>query len=146
MKNAICLLSLVGALLAAGPVQARDDVLTFSIEGALNTPDAKEKITPDVALFWGDQAHPKSEKEFGTFTTNRKTNAFGKSDQTACEWVFLSAVIELQKRARDEGGNAVVDIHSYYKSVDFSSQTEFKCGAGSFVAGVALRGTVVKLP
>ena len=39
-----------------------------------------------------------------------------------------------------EGGNAVVNIHSYYKSVPFKSNTEYECGAGKIMGGVALRG------
>ena len=41
--------------------------------------------------------------------------------------------------------NAVVNIQSYYKKREFVSQTEYQCGAGTFVAGVALKGTLVKL-
>lgn len=137
---------LLAAAFSAGPAQARDDRLKFSIAGALNTPDAREKVDGNIKLLWGDQPHAKPLQEFGTYTTNKKTNSFNKSDQRACEWTFLSAVIELQERAKAEGGNAVVDIHSYYKKDDFSSQTEFECGAGGLVAGVALRGTIVKLP
>ena len=140
---ACCLLA---TAFAAGPAQARDDHLHFPIDGAMNTPDAKQKIDPNIRLFWGDQKHPKAAQEFGQYTTNLKTNALNKSDQTACEWVFLSTVISLQDRAKSEGGNAVVDIHSYIKRNDVSSETDFDCEVGTFTAGVTLRGTVVKLP
>jgi hypothetical protein len=39
----------------------------------------------------------------------------------------------------------VVNIRSVYKGEDSDSPTEFVCGAGKIMAGVALRGTVVKL-
>jgi len=74
-----------------------------------------------------------------------KTNAFGKSDLQACQHVFLSAVIELQDRARKEGGNAVVNIKSNYRNELTESPTEFTCGAGAVIAGVALVGDVVTL-
>jgi uncharacterized protein YbjQ (UPF0145 family) len=54
-------------------------------------------------------------------------------------------MISLQDRAIAEGGNAVVNIRSFYKKRDFTSATEFECGAGAMVAGVALVGDVVKL-
>jgi uncharacterized protein YbjQ (UPF0145 family) len=58
---------------------------------------------------------------------------------------MLSALIELRANALEQGGNAVVNIVSYYKKVPFSSPTEYECHAGAFVAGVALKGTIVKL-
>ncbi len=97
-------------------------------------------------MYWGKQTFPKPLQTFGEFTANKKTNAFNKSDQEGCDWNFLSAVISLQGRAKSEGGNAVVNIHSVYKNKDFVSETEYQCGAGAFVSGAALRGTVVKLP
>jgi uncharacterized protein YbjQ (UPF0145 family) len=84
-------------------------------------------------------------QSYGEFATNKKTNAFGKSDLQACQHVFLSAVIELQERARKEGGNAVINIKSNYRNELTESATEFTCGAGAVIAGVALVGDVVTL-
>ncbi len=84
-------------------------------------------------------------KDFGGFKTNKKTNAFAKSDEDACNWVFLSAMISLKERAIKEGGNAVVDIKSNYKNNLTSSSETFQCGAGAVMAGVALTGKVVTL-
>jgi hypothetical protein len=41
------------------------------------------------------QEHPKVTKDFGEWHTNKKSNAFAKSDQQACERVFLSAIIRI---------------------------------------------------
>ena len=127
------------------PVAARDDRLMFPLQDALNAPEAKSRLDPGIALFFGKQGHPKVGKTHGEWGTNKKTNAFGKSDKTACEWAFLSAALELQERARKEGGNAVINIQSNYKSVTTSSETEYMCGAGGLMAGVAFKGTVVTL-
>jgi uncharacterized protein YbjQ (UPF0145 family) len=51
----------------------------------------------------------------------------------------------LQDRVRKEGGNAVINIRSNYRNVERESATEFTCGAGAIVAGVALKGEVVTL-
>ena len=126
----------------SSPVAARDDHLKFPIAPALGTTDAKAKLDPKIALYFGKAAHPKG-TDLGTFTTNKKTNAVGKSDQVACEWVFLSALIALQERARQLQATAVVGIESIYKNETFTSETEFMCGAGTFVAGVALRGQFI---
>lgn len=128
------------------PAAARDDRLTFPVSDAMETADAKAKLDGSVRFYFSGKAAPSASQTFGTFTSNKKTNAFNKSDKEACEWAFLSAMIALQDRAKREGGNAVVDIHSVYKSDEFKSPTEYECGAGKLMAGVALRGTVVKLP
>jgi hypothetical protein len=39
----------------------------------------------------------------------------------------------------------VVNIRSNYKRKLFASTTEFECGAGAVIAGVVLKGEVVKL-
>jgi hypothetical protein len=122
---------------------ARDSVATYPVDAALASEPGK--VTPDIALFFAGQSHPAVAQSFGEFATNKKTNSFGKSDTAACQHVFLSAVIELQARARSEGGNAVINIKSNYRNELTASPTEFTCGAGAVIAGVALVGDVVKL-
>ena len=124
---------------------ARDDIGAYSIETALNSEVAKAKLGTDIQFYFGEQKHPKVLSDFGEFKTNKKTNAFNKTDEEACDWVFLSAMIALKDRAVKEGGNAVIDIKSNYKSNLTSSEKTFQCGAGTMVAGVALTGKVVKL-
>ena len=127
------------------PAHARDDKLMLPIKEAKALGMEKGKLDPNIPLYFGTTAHPAVQKKFGTFVSNKKTNAVGKSDEYACQWVFLSAAISLQERAKAEGGNAVINIKSYYKKNEFSSNTEFECHAGNIMAGVALRGTVVKI-
>ena len=132
-------------MLGATGAQARDDRIMFSISDALSLEDAKSRLDQGISFYFGDQRHPKVLKKFGEFMSNKKTNAFNKSDKQACEWNFLSAMLSFQDRAKRMGGNAVVNIRSYYKKHEVSSQTEFECGAGTFVAGVTFLGDVVKL-
>jgi uncharacterized protein YbjQ (UPF0145 family) len=54
-------------------------------------------------------------------------------------------MVALEKRAKQLGANAVVNIVSYYKRVEMSSTTEFECHAGALIAGVALKGDFVKI-
>jgi uncharacterized protein YbjQ (UPF0145 family) len=100
----------------------------------------------DVPLYFADQAYPKPERKLVGMTTSQKTNAFNKSDQEACEWAFLSAIKVFQLKAQKEGMNAVVNITSNYKHENFASTTEFECGSGNIIAGVALKADIVKLP
>ena len=135
--------TLLAMLCIAGGAMARDDHNMYLIEDALNAPAAQEKLDKDIGLYFGKQKAPKAAKKLGEWKTNKKTNAFNKTDKEACEWTFLSAVLELQERALKEGGNAVVNIVSNYKNQETSSETEYMCGNGALMAGVALKGTVI---
>jgi len=126
-----------------GLAQARDTETFFPIKEAMNTDAAKEKLSKDIKFYFGKKS-VKYRSSVGTYTANRKTNAFNKSDEEACEWVFLSALLALQDRAIASGGNAIINIHSYYKKDAMHSSDKYECHAGAVMAGVALRGTVVK--
>lgn len=145
MKRILPIAILLGALLSHGSANARDDHQMFLLEDALQTQAAKEKLNPAIKLYFGDQKHPKVTKDHGEWKTNKKTNGFNKSDKVACEWTFLSAVLEMQERAQKEGANAVIGIKSNYKNIERSSETEYMCGSGALMSGVALKGRVVEL-
>ena len=132
-------------LLFAGSVaQARDTRHQFNIADVVDKPQNASQLE-GVSFYFGDQEHPSVKNDFGEFRTNKKTNAFNKSDAEACQWVMMSALLQLHKRARDLGADAVINIKSNYKNNVVSSDTQYTCGAGMTVAGVALIGTLVKL-
>ena len=137
-------LIVLAALVLAVPASARDDRNLYPLDDALKSPNAQAKLDSGVALYFAGQKHPGVAKTMGEFRTNKKTNAVNKSDKEACEWVFLAAMLELQERARKEGGNAVIDITSNYKSIETRSATQYMCVNGAIMAGVAFKGTVVK--
>ena len=142
---------LAGLIIAAfmltivAPSSARDTKYMLPIAAALETQDAKQKLEGSVKFFFGSQETPKILTKLGSDVTNLKTNAVGKSDEKACNWVFLSAMIQLKKRAKQLGANAVLNIVSYYHKNVVSSATEFECHAGAVMAGVALKGDFVKV-
>lgn len=122
---------------------ARNEKVMMPIQESLTSERGREVVNPDIPLVFG-KGSGRYKKTIGTYTSNKKTNAFAKSDKSACEWAFLSAIKSLQSRAESEGGKAVVNIKSYYKKNPYVSTTEYECHAGTAIAGVALRGTVVK--
>ncbi|MFT7559237.1 MAG: hypothetical protein ACI93R_001142 [Flavobacteriales bacterium] len=144
MKKVI--VCIVLGLFISQAASARDSKIMVPINDVLSTADAKSILSEGVELYWGGQAHTAPIKSFGSFVSNKKTNAFNRSDLGSCYRVFLSAVRSLQDRAYKEGGNAVVNIQSYYKKNAFNSDVEFECHAGGIIAGVALKGDVVRLP
>lgn len=145
MKKRYAVIAILLLNFTSNLVLARDDVTDFVIKEVMTQEQAKEALGSDVRFYFGNQKHGKVLKSWGNVSTNKKTNAFLKSDEEACNWVFLSAMISLQKRALKEGGNAVINIKSNYKGKTTSSNTTFKCGAGNIMAGVALTGKVVKI-
>ncbi|MEX2489983.1 MAG: excinuclease ATPase subunit [Pseudomonadales bacterium] len=124
---------------------ARDDHVQFPVSDAMQTSDARNQLTGEVKFFFGDESHPDVATRFGTFTSNKKTNAFMKSEKEACERAFLSAMIQFQQRAMSEGGDAVIGLRSIYRGNNLDSSTDYICGAGNIMAGVTFEGTVVKL-
>jgi uncharacterized protein YbjQ (UPF0145 family) len=138
--------TLIACALALVTTQAsaRDTKLLLPIQDVLNSPDFQAKVGNDIKFYFAGQAAPRTAKSFGEFVTNKKSNGFGKSDDAACQWAMLSALIQLKERAVSEGANAVVDIVSYYKQNVFSSPAQYECHAGAVMAGVALKGTFVK--
>jgi hypothetical protein len=126
-------------------LQADDIKHSFSIQEALASEEYKGRLNKEIKFYFGTNPDQKIRKNLGNFVTNKKTNAFLKADRKACEWVFLSALLSLQKRVIAEGGNAVINIRSFYKNNEMSSETKFECHVGLLMAGVTLKGTVVYL-
>lgn len=145
MTKSILFLAAAFVVFGSMTASAREDVKRFPIKAAMQSEDYKNELGSQVRFYWGNESHPPVKQTLGTYPTNKKTNAFNKSDQEACEWVLLSALIALRDRALSEGGNAVINIKSNYDNEEFVSDTEYECGAGFLLAGVALKGTVVKL-
>jgi uncharacterized protein YbjQ (UPF0145 family) len=144
-RNFYLTMAAVLTLSAASPVHARDDKHLFPIAAAMATKEAKEKLDGSIKYFFGDQETPKILAKLGTDVTNQKTNGLGKPVERACNWVFLSAMTQLDKRAKQLGANAVINIVSYYQRNAMSSPTEFECYKGAVMAAVSFRGEFVKI-
>jgi hypothetical protein len=123
---------------------SRDTKHLLLLDEAMNTPDAQQKLDGSIKFYFADEGHPQVTQRVPGVVTNKKTNAFMKSDEEACSWAFLSAMISLQERAQREGADAVVNITSYYKRQEMASREQYECHAGGIMAGVALKGDVVK--
>ncbi len=137
------LLGCLLCLFASTTANARSTMHDLSAKEAAESATGKAKLQ-DVPFYMSGQKHTKVTRDLGVFTSNKRTNAFGKSDKMACEIAFLSAIISLQKRATQLGGDAVIDIKSITGNNDLDSATNFRCAAGNIVANVALTGRVVK--
>jgi hypothetical protein len=132
------------ALAAAAPAIARNTPVTVTLQSVLDMPEAKAKLDGTVKFYLAGSPTPHVSKKFGEETSNAKTNAFNKSPEEACRWNALSALIKLQDHAKRDGADAVVDMVSYNAHETFSSPTDIQCLDGTFMAGIALKGTYAK--
>lgn len=150
MKNASLSLAACAAVFtvlfgATTLAQARDTKLTLPIAAAMRANGAQSRLGDSVRYYFGKQTTPAIAVHLGTDKTSQKTNAFGKSQDTSCNWAFLSAMLRLEARAKQLGADAVVNIVSNYRNEEFASETEFECHDGALMSGVALKGDFVKL-
>jgi uncharacterized protein YbjQ (UPF0145 family) len=133
------------ALAAFAPkANARDTVIRLSIADAMATADAKAMLHPNMKFVFGDAPAPAVANNFGSVSTSKKTNGFSRDAKVACQRAFLSAMITLQEHAQRQGGDAVINISSNYRRKLVSSSTEFECGTGALMVGVAFQGNAVK--
>lgn len=142
MRLTIVLTMILAIALSSAPAFARDTLHNLPIADVLENPEYAPQLE-GVKFYFGDQAHPNVTREFGSDRTNKKTNAFNKSDVEACQWVMFSALLQLKQRADQLGANAVINIRSNYRNNLTSSETEYVCGAGAIMSGVALVGDFV---
>lgn len=145
MKHKIIFIIMAVLLMVTTSVWAADKLLSFSIDEAMNDPKVQNALLKEVKLFWGEQGHSKTIKNFGEFKTSKRTNALGKSKEAACRWALATSLVVMQKRALKEGGNAVVNIRSNVLNHEKSSTTEYDCLAGGMMVNSAIKGNVVKL-
>jgi uncharacterized protein YbjQ (UPF0145 family) len=134
--------ALLAAFAVSSPALAADEILKFKIEGGIATGKAstRDQIKDDIKLYFGKQKTPAVVKKIGEWDSSQTSAR--RSQQERCETAFASAIIRLQNRARNEGGNAIINITS---GAGESSETEFTCTTGRAMARVRLRGTVVTL-
>ena len=135
------LVAIIAAL--SSNLGAADDKYLFGISEALT--EHSNLVDLNIELYFATQPHSEIIENLGTFVTNKKTNARLRSPDTSCKRVFMSAILSLQAKAALQGGNAVVNIHSFYKKKEMFSEEKYECHDGKNISGVALKGTVVRL-
>lgn len=134
----------VPVLLAATPAAARDDAVnTFQIANVTSREDFQSQ-TQGVRFYFGDQATPAVARRVeANATTSQRTRKFGRTAEEACQWVMMSALLRLRDHALAVGANGVVNIRSNWQNNEWSSTTEYQCGIGGIMAGVALKADIV---
>ena len=146
MKTAgVSFLVLWFSVLLPGTVHGRNVTLVLPIAAALEAKDIPDKPSGALKFFFANQATPRIATHLGRYAATPKTGAAGKSDERACHEAFQRTLVALEKRARQAGANAVVNIVSFYGKNDLASATEFECHVGNVIVSVFLKGDLVKL-
>ena len=129
-----------------GISQARDTALYLPFDKVVAQMTQEKKLDGSVKFYLaGVQPKGKVSVLSPNVVTNKKTNAFNKSDEVACEWVAQSAIISLHQAAKNAGANAVTNIVSFYKRNERKDAQTYECHAGAIMAGVALKGDLAKV-
>jgi len=126
--------------------QARDTALYLPFDKVIADMTAAKKLDGTVKFYLAG-VQPKGQVTVLSpgAVTNKKTNAFNKSDTDACEWVLQSAILQMNEAAKSAGANAVTNIVSFYKKVERKDPATYECHAGAIMAGVALKGDLSKV-
>jgi hypothetical protein len=122
---------------------ARNEFANFSIREALKSPAAKEALDPQIRLSFGHRTQGGAAKPIGRWKSS-KSAGISDDPKVACHRSFIVAVDALQRRAKKEGGDAVIDISSYTDHRETSSADTYVCRLGEHRAAVALIGSVVR--
>ena len=141
-------LAAASLLLSALPAvsQARDTTLYLPFDQVVTEAISTGKIDGSVKFYLaGNTPSGKVSVLSPGAVTNKKTNAFNKTDYQACSWALQSALITLHDAAKKAGANAVTDITSYYKRNERKDPKTYECHAGAIIAGVALKGDLSKV-
>ncbi|MDR3212879.1 MAG: excinuclease ATPase subunit [Azoarcus sp.] len=141
MKKSLLALPFVAALCFPAVSQARDTQHFLDFQSVVDKAVADGQLDGTVKFYLKGQAVPgKIAQRFPEASSNKKTNAANKSDEAACEWALRSVLIAFQDNAKRNGGNAVVDMVSFYNRKEYSDPAKFECHAGSIMAGVVMKG------
>jgi len=139
------LATLLVLTLAPTVSSARDSAVHFNFNQAVEQAVQAGVLDGSVRFYLAGANVPGNVNRQNETITNQKTNAFGKSDAVACDHVLRSALIRLERAAKNAGANAVVDIVSFYKRNEYRDAQNYECHAGGVLAGVALKGTIANI-
>ena len=114
MQKTLFILALISSV-GVQDAQARDVEHNLNIAEIMADAEVRSRLGSDVTFYFSGQPTPSVVRSFGDVVTNHKTNSFGKPDATACRWAMLAALIHLRDRAKELGGNAVINVVSYYR-------------------------------
>ncbi|MCG2591437.1 hypothetical protein LZ009_01410 [Ramlibacter sp. XY19] len=146
----------LGALLAAAcaAATARNDRLLLPIDAAMRSNGTRAMLAPDIALRFGAASNQAGDAGF--VLAHAVADPFGggnpatggsrqrRADEVVCLDAFRKALVDLQQKARQQSGTAVVGIVSNYNNVVLDSREVYECHIGHSRGVVDLKGVVAR--
>lgn len=132
------LLSLTAAIPTLS--HARDTVHMLPFQTVVQKMTAENKLDGSVKFYLAGNTPSGKKVIQAGLVSNKKTNAFNKSDEEACNWALESALLAFQDSAKKVGAHSVINIVSYYKKNEHADGSNYECHAGALMAGTALKG------
>lgn len=121
--------------------QTSNDRAVFSIQDALNQPDAVNALDPAVRV----QAGAGGGVVKAGLTSRQSANAVGRSVEAACHRAFLNAALQFQKAAKKHGGTRVTNIRTYYgPAAEEVRGGQYVCTVGKVVARVSMKADIAR--
>ncbi|CAG4905451.1 signal peptidase [Paraburkholderia gardini] len=106
---------------------------------------AQPQSGADIALFFGDEAHPAVRSQLGDASESARIARRTDDQTTACNRALSEAVDKLRTYAHDHNANAIINIRTSFHSTETASTTDFTCGVSGSAAALRLRGDAVVL-
>lgn len=116
----------------------------MSVDDALASPMAKQKLDGTVKFFFGAAPHPAVAQSLKDVVFKEKAG-FMKTRATSCNEAFVTVLADFQERAKSKGADAVINLRSSFKKQEVTIDKTFACYPGGFRVGVVLKGELVKL-
>ncbi|CAG4889585.1 signal peptidase [Paraburkholderia saeva] len=130
-------LPLQAALGQAAPAQTTSGIHTQVV--------AQPQSGAEIALFFGDEAHPAVRSQLGDASESARIARRTDDQTTACNRALIEAVDRLRTYAHDHHANAIIHIRTSFHTTETSSATDFTCGVSGSAAALRLRGDAVVL-
>jgi uncharacterized protein YbjQ (UPF0145 family) len=134
----------LAVLTLVASAEARNDAYTLSNADVVSDP-AFTKLGTGVALYFSSQRTPRVSQSFGDTIGKKIAKTHGESDEQWCKEAAIGALSAMRDQATTRGGNAVVDIHSFYHENPIADKTKYECHAGGTGGHVEFQGTIVTL-
>lgn len=145
MKYISKYITLIGLLSISTALLAKDKLLTFDFNQVVQQGYDQGILDKKITFKLAGQNHKTIKKNFSEYRSNKKTNGVGKAKTESCSWALLGALKSMQGTAISIGANAVVNIKSNFKNREYISSTEYQCGAGFLMSGVAIKANIVTI-
>lgn len=153
MRTRPALVAALALAAACGTALARDPLI-LPVDKVLAHPDTQQMLQGTVVRFGAPPADQRSWNDGNTVQTRSWARPYNTRAQTSngspalmnaeetCNLALRYTLRDLAQKARERGGQSVVEIVSYYENRENNLPDRFECHPGAASSVVTLRGRV----